>query len=178
MSLKLIYGRGGSGKTSCIYTEIKEEMTKYPDRDMILLVPDQYTFRAEQKVLKELGQTSVFKVSVMSFSTMIRRILATVGGATHSLISDTGKSMLMTKAMSDVKENLQIFKAVADKPGFIDMAKSLVDEMKRYDMDMEALRKTLAESEDKELIQKFKDILLFYDAFEEEVHKGYVDTMD
>lgn len=178
MSLKLIYGRGGSGKTSCIYREIKEEMIKYPDRHMILLVPDQYTFRAEQKVLKELGQKSVFRVSVMSFSTMIRRILATVGGATHSLISDTGKSMLMTKAMSDVKENLQIFKAVADKPGFIDMAKSLVDEMKRYDMDMDALRKTLAESEDKELIQKFKDILLFYDAFEEEVHKGYVDTMD
>src|SRR5690554_1136503 len=110
MSLKLIYGRGGSGKTSRIYDEIKEEMRKHPDRNMILLVPDQYTFRAEQKILKELGQTSVFRVSVMSFSTMTRRILATVGGATHALISDTGKSMLMTKAMNDIRDQLQIFK--------------------------------------------------------------------
>lgn len=178
MSLKLIYGLGGSGKTSRIYDEIREEMKRHPDRNMILLVPDQYTFRAEQKVLKELGQTSVFKVSVMSFGTMTRRILATVGGATHALISDTGKSMLMTKAMSDIKDHLKLFKAVAGKPGFIDMAKSLVDEMKRYDMDMEELRKTIKESEDQELMQKFQDILLFYDAFEEEVHKGYVDNTD
>lgn len=178
MSLKMIYGRGGSGKTSKVYEEIKKQMENHPDRNIILLVPDQYTFRSEQKVLKHLGQTSVFKVSVMSFGTMVRRILSTVGGATHSLISDTGKSMLMTKAIGDVKENLNLFKAVATKPGFIDMAKNLVDEMKRYNMDMDELRKVIEESGDKELTQKFKDILLFYDAYQEEVHKGYVDAMD
>lgn len=178
MSLKMIYGRGGSGKTSKVYEEIKIQMENYPDRNIILLVPDQYTFRSEQKVLKHLGQTSVFRVSVMSFGTMVRRVLSTVGGATHSLISDTGKSMLMTKAIGDVKDDLNLFKAVAGKPGFIDMAKNLMDEMKRYNMDMEELRKTIEESGDKELTQKFSDILLLYSAYDKEVHKGYVDAMD
>jgi len=174
----MIYGRGGSGKTSRVYEEIKKQMETHPDRNIILLVPDQYTFRSEQKVLKHLGQTSVFRVSVMSFGTMVRRILSTVGGATHSLISDTGKSMLMTKAMGDVKDELNLFKSVAGKPGFIDMAKNLADEMKRYNMDMDELRKTIGESGDKELTQKFSDILLFFDAYDQEVHKGYVDAMD
>ena len=178
MSLKMIYGRGGSGKTRMIYDEIRTRMNEAPDRNIILLVPDQYSFRAEQKVLKELGQTSVFRVSVMSFSTLVRRILSTVGGATHSLITDTGKSMLMSKAMGEIRDQLNLFKAVANKPGFIEMAKSLVDEMKRYDMDMEELRETVRESGDKELVQKFQDILLFFDAYEKEVHKGYVDSVD
>ncbi len=174
----MIYGRGGSGKTKQIFDEIKRSIEEGRKEKIILLVPEQYSFRAEQKVLKELGQSSVFKVSVLSFNTLVKMILSTVGGATHHLISETGKTMLMTKAMGEVKENLTHFKAVASKPSFIEMAKNLVDEMKRYDLDMDGLELVIEESEDEELKQKFHDILLFHNAYEEEVHKGFVDQID
>lgn len=178
MSLKMIYGRGGSGKTRAVYEELKKRMEEVPERNFIILVPDQYTFRSEQKVLRELGQKSVFKVTVLSFSTMIRTILQTVGGATHNLISDLGKSMLMTKVLGEVQGEMALFKGVAKKPGFIDLAKSLVEEMKRYDLDVEELAKTIEEANDPELNQKFGDIILFYKAYDEEIHKTHVDAVD
>lgn len=135
MSLKMIYGRGGSGKTKHIFDEIKNQLKDEKKEKIILLVPEQYSFRTEQKILKELGQSSVFKVSVLSFNTLVKMILTTVGGATHRLISETGKTMLMTKVMGEIKEDLTLFKGVASKPSFIEMAKNLVDEMKRYDLD-------------------------------------------
>ena len=178
MSFKLIYGRGGSGKTREIYEEIKRRRKEVPERSMILLVPDQYTFRAEQKLLKELGKENVFHVTVYSFSTMIRKILQNAGGATHDLISDLGKSMLMTKTLTDVEEDLVLFRNVARKPGFVELAKNLADEMKRNNLDPEKLREAVEASGDAELSQKFGDILLFFEAYEKEVHKGHVDSMD
>ena len=109
----------------------------------MLLVPEQYSFRTEQKVLKELGQSSVFKVSILTFNTLVKMILTQVGGATHRLISETGKTMLMTKVMGEVKDELTLFKAVASKPSFIEMAKSLVDEIKRYDVDLGELQRII-----------------------------------
>lgn len=178
MSLKFIYGRGGSGKTKEVYEEIRRRRLQAPDRNMILLVPDQYTFRAEQKVLKELGKENVFHVTVFSFSTMVRKILQSVGGATHDLISDLGKSMLMTKTLVEVEEDLKLFRNVARKPGFVEMAKNLADDIKRNNLDIEELKKTVEESNDPELIQKFGDILLFFETYEKEVHKNHVDSMD
>jgi ATP-dependent helicase/nuclease subunit B len=178
VSFKLIYGRGGSGKTKEIYEEIKRRRAEVPDRTMLLLVPDQYTFRAEQKVLKELGKENVFHVTVYSFSTMIRKILQSAGGATHELISDLGKSMLMTKALAEVEEKLVLFRHVARKPGFVELAKNLADEMKRSRMEPEKLREAIDASGDPELKQKFDDILLFFETYENEVHKGHVDSMD
>ena len=174
----MIYGRGGSGKSRSIYKEISQRMKENPDREYIILVPEQYTFRAEQKVLKELGQSSVFRVSVLSFNSLGRRILSTVGGATRSLITDIGKTMLMTKALVDVKEEMNIFKRVSGKTGFIEMAKNLVDEIKRYDVDMEKMKTIMMETEDKELKNKLSDIILFYEAYEREIHKDYIDATD
>ncbi len=178
MSLKMIYGRGGSGKTKQIYDEIKRSLAEGKCEKVMLLVPEQYSFRTEQKVLKELGQSSVFKVSILTFNTLVKMILTQVGGATHRLISETGKTMLMTKVMGEVKDELTLFKAVASKPSFIEMAKSLVDEIKRYDVDLGELQRIIEDTEDQELKQKFQDILLFHHAYEEEVHKGYVDLSD
>ena len=178
LSLKIIYGRGGSGKSRSIYNEIKERMKENPEREYIILVPEQYTFRAEQKVLKELGQESVFSVSVMSFNSLGRRILSTVGGATHDLITDIGKTMLMTKALAEIQEEMNIFKRVSGKTGFIEMAKNLVDEIKRYDVDMDEMKKIMLETDDKELRNKLSDIILFYEAYDREIHKEYIDATD
>ena len=174
----MIYGRGGSGKTKHIFDEIKNQLKDEKKEKIILLVPEQYSFRTEQKILKELGQSSVFKVSVLSFNTLVKMILTTVGGATHRLISETGKTMLMTKVMGEIKEDLTLFKGVASKPSFIEMAKNLVDEMKRYDLDLDELETVIDETDDQELKQKFQDILRFYHAYEEEIHKGFVDQID
>ena len=43
MSLQLILGSSGAGKSHYLYTHIIEESMKNPDRNYIVVVPEQYT---------------------------------------------------------------------------------------------------------------------------------------
>lgn len=178
MSLRILYGRGGSGKSQKIYQEIRERMGQDPQARFLLLVPEQYTFRTEQKVLKELTERSVLRVSVMSIKSLVRRVLQTVGGATHPRISDTGKTMLMTKALAEVKDELTLFKGVSGKVGFIEKSKQLLEEIKRYDIDLPALEEVRDKVRDKELKGKLSDLTALFKAYEEALHLGHMDASD
>ncbi|NLC66664.1 MAG: helicase-exonuclease AddAB subunit AddB [Clostridium sp.] len=178
MSLKMIYGRSGSGKTTIMYDLIKKNLEENPSSNHIILVPEQYTFRSEQKVLKDLKETSIFNVSVMSFNSIVKKVLNTVGGSNHDLVSETGKTMLMTRALFNIKDELVYFKRVSKNTGFIELAKELVDQMKRFDIDIIEFEKIIDNLDDIELLQKLKDIKLFYSEYNKELSKNYIDLID
>ena len=178
MSLKMIYGRSGSGKTTVMYDLIKKNLEENPSSNHIILVPEQYTFRSEQKVLKDLKETSIFNVSVMSFNSIVKKVLNTVGGSNHDLVSETGKTMLMTRALFNIKDELVYFKRVSKNTGFIELAKELVDQMKRFDIDIIEFEKIIDNLDDIELLQKLKDIKLFYSEYNKELSKNYIDLID
>lgn len=178
MSLKMIYGRSGSGKTKAIYDLIKNNLKENPLSKHIILVPEQYTFRSEQKVLKDLKENSIFNVSVMSFNTIVKKVLTTVGGSNHDLVTETGKTMLMTRALYNIKDKLVYFKRVSDNTGFIELARDLIDEMKKFDIDISEFVKVIEDLDDIELIQKLKDIKLFYDEYNKELNKDHLDSID
>lgn len=176
MGLRIIYGRGGSGKTTTVFNEIRERIGA--GQKVIILVPEQYTFRTEQNVLQKLPVSSLLQVSILSFNSLVRKVLNTVGGATHNLISDTGKVMLLSKAMNDVRDELTLFKNVSRKPGFVEIAKDLVEEFRRFDVDMEKFAVAAEGVKDEELASKLRDISNIYNRYEEELHKEYVDSTD
>ena len=43
MSLQLIYGPSGSGKSYTLYKKIIEQSIREPDREFIVIVPEQFT---------------------------------------------------------------------------------------------------------------------------------------
>ncbi|MBW8381864.1 MAG: helicase-exonuclease AddAB subunit AddB [Youngiibacter sp.] len=177
MSLRLIYGRGGSGKTTFVFNEIRDRM-KDNDLRFILIVPEQYTFRTEQRVLRQLPSDAVLRVAVMSFGTLVRKVLGTVGGATHDLISSTGKVMLAAKALSDTRDELTIYKGVSKRNGFAQTAADLIDELRRFDVDPVVLSSAAEETDDSELKRKLKDISRIYGKYDEDLHRNNVDSTD
>ena len=48
MSLQLILGSSGAGKSHYLYTHIIEESMKNPDRNYIVVVPEQYTMAIQK----------------------------------------------------------------------------------------------------------------------------------
>jgi len=56
MSLRFIYGRAGSGKTRFCLEEIKSRITSKATHPLVLLVPEQFTFQAEETLSAYLGQ--------------------------------------------------------------------------------------------------------------------------
>ena len=43
MSLQLVIGSSGYGKSTYIYDDVIKKSIKYPDRNYIVVVPEQYT---------------------------------------------------------------------------------------------------------------------------------------
>ena len=51
MSLQLILGGSGAGKSTYLYSSIIEESINNPDTDYIIIVPEQYTLATQKRVV-------------------------------------------------------------------------------------------------------------------------------
>ena len=52
MSLQLILGGSGAGKSTYLYSSIIEESINNPDTDYIIIVPEQYTMATQKRVVE------------------------------------------------------------------------------------------------------------------------------
>ena len=64
MSLRIIYGRSGSGKTYCCLNEIKAAIELGTKKPLVLLVPEQFSFQAERDLVSVLKTGGILKTEV------------------------------------------------------------------------------------------------------------------
>lgn len=184
MSVRLLIGRSGSGKTTYCLNEIEEQMIKDPDGDPIIyLVPDQMTFLSEYKLATSPHLGGMIRTQVYSFSRLAWRILQETGGISRYHLSSVGISMLIRKIIEDKKEDLKLFEKAADKNGFIGQVEQILTEFKRYCISPEELVEkgqslNQDNSAEKVLQDKLHDLELIYKAFEESIENKYIDSED
>ena len=63
MSLKIIYGKSGTGKSTYIFNEIAEKI-KNNNRKIYIITPEQFSFTAEKKLLDAVDASSVISAEV------------------------------------------------------------------------------------------------------------------
>ena len=85
MSLRIIYGRAGSGKTAYCFNEIKQHINT--ESKVYIITPEQFSYSAEKELLNSLGQESVVNAEVISFNRIAHRVSLEVGGANKVLLS-------------------------------------------------------------------------------------------
>ncbi len=51
MSLQLILGASGSGKTTYLYDQVIQASMKRPDRTYFIIVPEQFTMQAQKDII-------------------------------------------------------------------------------------------------------------------------------
>lgn len=180
MSLRFIYGRGGSGKSYRCLDEIKHNIENNIDQKLILIVPEQFSFSAENNLLNHVGPKGVFKSEVLSFKRFSRRVLSKQGGTLHKRLNDSGKAMILYSILQELKNDLKAFFRASTKPGFIDLIGDIIIEFKRYNITPELIKSTYEVlNEDKiDLKNKLEDIYKMYMLFEETLHKRYIDAED
>ena len=91
MSLRIVYGKAGSGKSEFIYNEINQ---KIKDKKKIYIItPEQFSFTAEQKLMN--NRKSVINAEVITFNRLAYRVINEIGGVIHNRLSKCGKAMLI-----------------------------------------------------------------------------------
>lgn len=178
MSLRFIFGRIGSGKSHECLKDMKDAVDRGEKNNLILIVPEQFSFEAEKKVLRFIGEKGVFKVQVLSFKRLCYKVFNSVGGATHKRLNDCGKSILIYDILRNLKKELTVFQRASTKQGFTDVILEIITEFKRYNITPEILKETSNNLIEKELKDKLNDLYKIYNLFEGELHKSYIDGED
>ncbi|MBY0121078.1 helicase-exonuclease AddAB subunit AddB [Bacillus sp. S/N-304-OC-R1] len=183
MSVRLIIGRSGSGKTDRCLSEIRDELFTNPDGDPIIyLVPEQMTFLSEYKLITTPGLGGMIRSQVYSFTRLAWRILQETGGLSRYHLNSVGISMLIRKIIEEKKDDLKLFQRAADKNGFIGQMEQMMTEFKRYCVRPGELAEKQTQLKDgkagKALQDKLHDLELIYKGFEESLIDKYVDSED
>lgn len=171
-----LLGGAGSGKTSYIVEQIKELCAK--GEQVLLLVPEQFSFEMERRILLEVGSQAVSHVEVKSFSHFCRKIFMEFGGAAGERVSEAAKVMLLHLAVDEVKDKLEQYGRTASRPGFVSSALQMIDQFKNAGVQPDALQKFSLLTEDQRLQQKTQELYEIYAVYQANLESGFVDERE
>ena len=106
MGLRIIYGKPGSGKSEYCFNEIASKLEK--EKKIYMITPEQFSFTAEQKLMKAVKSHAIINAEVVTLSRMAYRVLNEVGGSTKTHLSKSGKAMLIYAILSQYKKELKL----------------------------------------------------------------------
>lgn len=184
MTVNFLIGRSGSGKTTKIWETVSSKLKAEPlGAPIIMLVPEQGSFGAERGLLTTGGVKGSIRAQTLSFSRLAYRVRQETGGSASLPISEEGKKMLIYKIISRRKEELKLFGASGDRPGFVERLSALHTEMKRCCIgaaDLEGQLSNLRDSIGSSpiLAGKLDDLQLVFSELEQEMSQLYMDQED
>jgi ATP-dependent helicase/nuclease subunit B len=187
VSLRLVTGRSGSGKTRFCLDEIRSKLQQDPQgAPLILLVPEQATFQAEYAMATTPGLDGFMRAQVLSFRRLAFRVMQETGGSAVVPIHDNGKAMLLHKVLEARRDSLKLFRGGPSESGLITRLNELLTEMKRYGVGSGQLSATAATAASAGignpasslLADKLHDLSLVYADMERELTGRWLDGED
>lgn len=166
LSLKIVTGRAGSGKTSFMLEDM------LCTEDAVYLVPEQYSFSAEKKIMDKFGVCGLGCPSVTSFRRLARKIVEECGSA-RGIISDSAvREMLISLCTSALPpEKLRLFDGLVRKNMLAATASALITTFKRYAVTAEMLESARARTSNAVLEKKLADCKTVLDAYNAQLEK-------
>ena len=173
MSLRFIYGKAGTGKSTFCFNEIKKNINN--SKKIYIITPEQYSYSAERQLLEVLDENASINAEVISFNRMANRVFTEVSGLNDVLISKSSKAMLIYSILEKEKKNLKFLGTSNDN---IDLVLKEITELKKHNITTEKLENGINEIENISLQEKLKDIDKIYKIYEEYMQKKFIDEED
>jgi ATP-dependent helicase/nuclease subunit B len=178
MSLRMVYGRGGSGKTQYCLDSIKKCVLKHPQGTFILLTPEQSTFDAEKRAMEHMGKGNGLAVSVFSFRQLFAFLLEEMGGRGLPVLDDLEQNLIVRALLEEKKERLRVLGKACQNPGFVRELTRLINEFRSYQVAPARLRSAGGgEDSFKSRFQwKLEDISMIYQDYEALIREQWRDA--
>lgn len=175
MSLQLIMGPSGSGKSHYLYQHMIEESEKHPEKQYILLVPEQYNMQATRDFIAASPKKGILNVDILSFGRLAYRIFEETGRNNKIVLDDVGKSLVLKKVAKKYEGELKVLGRNLQKIGYIEEVKSVISEFTQYEIREEQLEELLSEMcESSNFYYKMRDIATIYKGFRSYLEEKYI----
>ncbi|MBO4887779.1 MAG: PD-(D/E)XK nuclease family protein [Firmicutes bacterium] len=164
--MKLMIGPAASGKTTRIFRDIASASQNAPREKVIYIVPEQVTMKVQKQLILAVPGHSLMGVHVLSFKRLAYQVLSEIGTPIGTMLSDTGKCMVLLKIARDHQDELQYYSRNVMQRGFIGQMKLMITEIIQYGLTEETLRQMAESAEEGSILRaKLSDIALLWHYF-------------
>lgn len=175
MPLKFVFGPSGSGKSSYLYQHVIRESMKYPERNYIVLVPEQFTMQTQKDLVMMHERKGIMNIDVLSFARLAYRVFEETGGGGLPVLDDEGKNLILRKIAGDYENELKMLGGHMKKQGYISEVKSVISEFTQYDIGEDEIERVMESAgESSRLYYKLADIRLLYRGFTDYLREKYI----
>ena len=94
MSLQFISGNSGSGKSHYLYQQIVEESIRHPEKNYLVLVPEQFTMQTQKDLCMAHPRGGIMNIDVLSFGRLAHRVFEEPGKERQPILDDVGKNLV------------------------------------------------------------------------------------
>ncbi|MCD8362937.1 MAG: helicase-exonuclease AddAB subunit AddB [Lachnospiraceae bacterium] len=175
MSLHLILGNAGAGKSHYLFEKIIKESIARPDRQYLILVPEQFTMQTQKDLVMMHPNHGIMNIDVLSFERLAHRVFEEVGGEHRRILEDSGKNLILRRLAEEKSGELHFLSGNLKKLGFISEVKSLLSEFVQYRIGPEELDGIIAQNQDNpQLCFKLADMKVICEAFQSYLRDAYL----
>lgn len=180
MSLRVVSGRAGTGKTAFIHQEIVEDLKTNPlGPPIFIIVPDQMTFSTEYELTNHYDIEGIMRAQVMTFKRLAWFVLQQMGGITQQRVDGMGYRMLLRRILEEHKEEFQLFKQAAGKRGFTKEVGKILKEFSQYNITADTIAELTEQLKQHgasdTLLKKLHDIEIIMQELKARLGTDYVD---
>ena len=140
MALQFIFGKFREWEIPSFGIEqIIRESQVHPEKNYIVLVPEQFTMQTQRELVHLHPSKGILNIDVLSFGRLAHRVFEEVGTDRRTVLTETGKNLMLRRVAIEQKENLQVLGSRMDRPGYVSEVKSVLSELMQYEVGEEAL---------------------------------------
>ncbi len=173
--LAFIIGPSGVGKSQNMFGQVMEQALKHPDRNYIIVVPEQFTMETQKKIVQMHPRGAVANIDIVSFNRLCFRVFEELGVHCPEVLDDTGKSLILRKVIVAESHKLKIYKEKVHMHGFVEEMKSVISELYMYGVDLDKYGQIKELVKGNALItEKLCDIEIIFRAFQDYIKEKYI----
>lgn len=170
--LHLITGRSGSGKTEYLL-QVLGTLAQSGNDQLLLIVPEQYSFDSERSVLEHFGNRTGQNITVLSFTRLADYVFKKLGEAGGTDPGDGTRIIYMLRAMNMVQDNLKYYQNHADSVPLARQLVSAAKEVRQAGIAMEQLDRLSEKTKRSSFSRKLQDLALIFRAYEAMITQKY-----
>ena len=174
--LQFILGEAGTGKSTLLIDKIGDYLDA-GEKDIYLIVPEQYSFESDKLVYETLGAQSFNSIKILSFSRLAKEILTQYGGIAGMPADDTIRLLTMSLAIDEVRDGLSIYAGQSKNTSFCNIMLDTVKEFKTAAITPEDFENTVPNLAGT-LEQKASEISLIYTAYNAMLEEVATEQLD
>lgn len=108
----------------------------------------------------------IMNIDVLSFQRLAHRIFEEVGADQRSVLTETGKNLMLRKVAIKEQEKLKVLGSRMNRPGYVSEVKSVLSELMQYEVSDFELQEMERRTENRPLLNaKLEDLQVLYRAF-------------